>query len=246
MAGRVRSRPRCWLAAAPDRNPATIIVKSRPTLAHPSLSVFAGLPLRERLFVRGRLATAPLEALAARAEGARLLDVGCGHGALVALLAVGFPGRQVVGIDPDERKIEWARASVGRLPNVELRACTIEVLAAERSGAFDTVLVADVLYLLAATAWPPFLRAAHTLLRPGGRLVLKEAEDDGSWRVKKALFQEQLMVRLLRRTHSSGAVGFAPRAVLEAAVREAGFALEETVPLARGYSTPHLLLVARR
>jgi 2-polyprenyl-6-hydroxyphenyl methylase/3-demethylubiquinone-9 3-methyltransferase len=234
MAGRVRSRPRCWLAAAPDRNPATIIVKSRPTLAHPSLSVFAGLPLRERLFVRGRLATAPLEALAARAEGAQLLDVGCGHGALVALLAVGFPGRQVVGIDPDERKIEWARASVGRLPNVELRACTIEVL------------VADVLYLLAATAWPPFLRAAHTLLRPGGRLVLKEAEDDGSWRVKKALFQEQLMVRLLRRTHSSGAVGFAPRAVLEAAVREAGFALEETVPLARGYSTPHLLLVARR
>jgi 2-polyprenyl-3-methyl-5-hydroxy-6-metoxy-1,4-benzoquinol methylase len=215
-------------------------------LAHSSLNVFAHLPLKERLFVRGRLATAPLEALAARAEGARLLDVGCGHGVLVALLAVGSPARHVVGIDPDERKIDWARASVGRLANVELRACTIETLAAERAGEFDTVLVADVLYLLAAAAWRPFLGAAHELLRRGGRLVLKEAEDDGSWRVRKALFQEQLMVRMLRRTHSSGAVGFAPRATLEAAVRAAGFAIEEVVPLARGYSTPHLMIVARR
>jgi 2-polyprenyl-6-hydroxyphenyl methylase/3-demethylubiquinone-9 3-methyltransferase len=215
-------------------------------LAHSSLNLFDSLPFKERLFVRGRLATAPLEALAERAVGARLLDVGCGHGVLVALLAAGQPGRRVVGIDPDERKIEWARASVGRLANVELRACKIEDLAAERPGEFDTVLVADVLYLLSAAAWPPFLGAAHALLRPGGRLVLKEAEDDGSWRVKKALFQEQLMVRLLRRTHSSGAVGFAPRAVLEAAVREAGFTIDEIVPLARGYSTPHLLIVARR
>ena len=215
-------------------------------MAHTPLKVFEGLPLKERLFVRGRLATAPLEVLAARAEGTRLLDVGCGHGVLVALLAVGSPGRQVVGIDPDERKIDWARASVGRLPNVELRACTIETLAAERPSAFDTVIVVDVLYLLAAAAWRPFLAAAHELLRPGGVLVLKEAEDDGSWRVKKALFQEQLMVRMLRRTHSSGAVGFAPRATLEAAVRSAGFTIEDVVPLARGYSTPHLLIVARR
>jgi 2-polyprenyl-6-hydroxyphenyl methylase/3-demethylubiquinone-9 3-methyltransferase len=215
-------------------------------LAHPSLKVFNDLPLKERLFVRGRLATAPLEAMAARAEGARLLDVGCGHGVLVALLAAASPARHVVGIDPDERKIDWARASVGQLPNVELRACTIEVLAAERPAEFDTVLVADVLYLLSAAAWRPFLAAARALLRPGGRLVLKEAEDDGSWRVKKALFQEQLMVRMLRRTHSSGAVGFAPRATLESAVRGTGFTIEEIVPLARGYSTPHLMIVARR
>jgi 2-polyprenyl-6-hydroxyphenyl methylase/3-demethylubiquinone-9 3-methyltransferase len=215
-------------------------------LSHPSLKVFGDLPLKERLFVRGRFASAPLTELAARAEGTALLDVGCGHGVLVALLAVGFPQRRVVGIDPDERKIEWARESVGREPNVELRACTIEDLAAERPGSFDTVLVADVLYLLEALDWQPFLRAAHALLRPGGRLVLKEAEDDGSWRVTKALLQEQVMVRLLRRTHSSGAVGFASRPVLVAALREAGFEVEETVPLARGYSTPHLLLVAGR
>ncbi len=215
-------------------------------MAHPSLHVFAPLPLSERLFVRGRLASAPLLDLAERARGTDLLDVGCGHGVLVALLADGHPDRRVVGIDPDERKIEWARRSVGRCPNVELEACTIESLAARRPAAFDTVLVADVLYLLAADAWPPFLSAARRLLKPAGRIVLKEAEDDGSWRVTKALWQEKLMVHLLRRTHSSGAVGFVPRQVLERALADAGFAVEETVGLARGYSTPHLLLCARR
>lgn len=209
-----------------------------------ALEVFASLPLRERLFVRARLASAPLAELARRARGTTMLDVGCGHGVLIALLAAGHPERTVVGIDPDERKINWARRSVGRAPNVEVRACTIEALAAERPGGFDSVLVADVLYLLAAAAWPPFLRAAHRLLKPGGRLVLKEAEDDGSWRVSKALLQERLMVHLLRRTHSSGAVGFAPRAVLTNALLEAGFAINETVALARGYSTPHVLYTA--
>jgi 2-polyprenyl-3-methyl-5-hydroxy-6-metoxy-1,4-benzoquinol methylase len=214
-------------------------------LGNKALALFDTLPLKERLFVRARLASAPLQELAARAQGARLLDVGCGHGVLVALLARGHPERQVVGIDPDARKIGWALRSVGREANVELLDCTIEALAARRPAAFDTVLVADVLYLLAAPVWPEFLRAAHRLLRPGGRLVLKEAEDDGSWRVTKALLQEKLMVHLLRRTHSSGAVGFAPRAVLTAALSAAGFAIEEIVSLARGYSTPHVLFTAR-
>jgi 2-polyprenyl-6-hydroxyphenyl methylase/3-demethylubiquinone-9 3-methyltransferase len=213
-------------------------------LAHASLKVFDPLPFAERLFVRGRLASAPLHELAARAQGAELLDVGCGHGVLTALLAVGHPDRHVTGIDPDPRKIEWARKSVGRCANVELRACTIETLAAEGPRRFDTVLVADVLYLLELAAWLPFLRAARQLLRAGGRLVVKEAEDDGSWRVTKALWQERVMVRLLGRTHSSGAVGFAPRQTLSGALEAAGFAIDETVALARGYSTPHVLFSA--
>jgi 2-polyprenyl-3-methyl-5-hydroxy-6-metoxy-1,4-benzoquinol methylase len=212
---------------------------------HPSLKVFAALPLKERLFVRARLASAPLIELAERAAGTSLLDVGCGHGVLVALLAVGFPERHVVGIDPDPRKIEWARASVGRCANVELAAATIETFAAERLASFDSLFVADVLYLLDAATWPVFLRAARRLLRPGGRIVLKEAEDDGSWRVAKALWQERLMVHLLRRTRSSGAVGFASREALGGALEQAGFVIEETVSLARGYSTPHVLFTAR-
>ena len=147
---------------------------------------------------------APLEEVAAQASGRDVLDVGCGHGVLAALLLHGHPERRVVGIDPDERKIEWAKESVGESPNAEFRAVTIEALAAERPASFDCVIIADVLCLIARDTWAPFLDAAHRLLKPGGRLVLKDAENDGSWRAAKALWQERLMVHVLRRTVSTG------------------------------------------
>lgn len=213
-------------------------------MPHPSLSAFAPLPLKERWFCRARLALAPLEQVAARASGTTLLDVGCGHGVLAALLLYDHPERRVLGIDPDERKIAWARMSVGRDSRAEFRACTIEALAAERPASFDCVLIADVLCLIAREAWAPMLAAAHRLLKPGGRLVLKDAEDDGSWRAAKALWQERLMVHVLRRTVSTGGIGFATRAELAGYVTRASFVIDEIASYARGYTTPHVLLVA--
>lgn len=197
--------------------------------------------------MRGRLLTAPLAALAARLPSGAILDVGCGHGALVALLAAGrAQDRRVTGIDPDPRKVAWARASVGRLPNVDVRMGTAEQLLVERAGAFDAVVVADVMYLLPTELWEGFLLATLALLRPGGRLFLKEAEGDGSWRHLKCVLQELAMVHLLRRTRSSGGLGLAPRAFTEAILRKIGFEDVRSTPMSAGYTTPHLLIEARR
>jgi 2-polyprenyl-3-methyl-5-hydroxy-6-metoxy-1,4-benzoquinol methylase len=213
-------------------------------MPHPSLKVFAPLPWQERWFCRARLALAPLHLVAARAEGSVPVDVGCGHGVLAALLLHDGRERTIVGIDPDARKVSWAQSSVGRDRRAEFRACTIETLAAERPGSFDCVLVADVLCLIARDTWDSFLAAAHALLRPGGRLVLKDAENDGSWRARKALWQEHLMVHVLRRTVSTGGIGFATREELCAYLARAGFAIDEIVSCASGYTAPHVLLVA--
>ena len=213
-------------------------------MAHASLKVFDALPAKERWFCRARLELAPLEAVASQATGMDILDVGCGHGVLAALLLHGHPERHVVGIDPDVRKIEWANESVGKSPNAEFRAVTIEALAAERPASFDCVIIADVLCLIARAAWPPFLDAAQRLLRPGGRLLLKDAENDGSWRAAKALWQERLMVHVLRRTVSTGGIGFATRDELAGYVTRAGFAVDDVTSYARGYTAPHVLLIA--
>jgi len=211
---------------------------------HPALAAFAGLPIAERLFVHARLFSAPLEAMAAKVKGTRVADIGCGHGVLVSLLAVGFPEREVWGVDPDARKIDWARRSIGTFANVKLEVGTVEALATEHPHRFDTLFVADVLYLLPQAQWPAFLAACRQLLVSRGRLVIKEAENDGSWRAKKALLQEQVMVKVLRRTHGSGAVGFEPRETLKRALEETGFSVVESLSLSRGYTTPHVLFVA--
>jgi hypothetical protein len=53
------------------------------------------------------------------------------------------------------------------------------------------------------------------------------------------------MVRLLGRTHSSGGLSLKPREFTGRLLKEQGFELEEVVDLSPGYTTPHLLFVAR-
>jgi len=213
---------------------------------HPALRAFAPLPLQERLFVRARLFSAPLVEIARRVKGPRVLDVGCGHGLLCALLAWDAPERRVTGIDPDPRKIAWAQASVGREEGVRFEVATADQLAAREAGTFDTVTIADVLYLLPEEAQGELLAATYRLLKPGGLLLLKEAEDDGGWRTTKALLQERLMVRILGRTRSSGGLGFRARSDKRSMLEHAGFEIDEVLALSRWSTTPHVLFAASR
>jgi 2-polyprenyl-6-hydroxyphenyl methylase/3-demethylubiquinone-9 3-methyltransferase len=213
-------------------------------LGHPALDAFSPLPLKERLFVRARLATAPLVDLASRVKGERVLDVGCGHGVLCALLTHQQPSREVVGIDPDPRKVDWARASVGRFKGTDFHVTTVEQLAPLEAASFDAITVADVLYLLPEDEHPGFLAACHQLLKRGGTLWLKEAEDDGGWRTAKALAQERLMVRFLGRTRSSGGLGFSPREKMARVIEAAGFRVERVEALSKYSTTPHVIFEA--
>jgi 2-polyprenyl-3-methyl-5-hydroxy-6-metoxy-1,4-benzoquinol methylase len=210
-----------------------------------ALAMFSQLPLAERFHLHARATSAPLEAVAARVPaGGTVADVGCGHGLLTALLALSDSGRTVYGVDPDPRKIEWAQRGPGRLPNVRTEVGSVQSLAERLPGHFDGVVVCDVLYLLPMERWPGFLLELRRLLRPGGRLVLKEAEGDGTWKHLKCLAQEVVMVKWLGRTKAGGALVLQPRDVMAAMLRQAGFHLGETVELGAGYTTPHVLYVA--
>lgn len=207
-----------------------------------TLDLYSGLPVAERFHIRARAFSAPLEAVARRVPtGGTVADVGCGHGLISALLALSDPERTVHGVDPDPRKVMWASQGPGRLPNVHFEVGTVESLAEQRAGQFDAVVVCDVLYLLPRDRWPGFLRTARRLLRPGGLLLLEEAEGDGSWKHYKCLAQEWVMVKLLGRTKAGGGLVLEPRAVVESLLRDTGFTVRETVPLSKGYSTPHIL-----
>ncbi|NTX52524.1 class I SAM-dependent methyltransferase [Myxococcus sp. CA039A] len=215
------------------------------TLLEQALALYAGLPAAERFHVHARASSAPLLAVAERVSGGTVADIGCGHGLLSALLALAEPSRTVHGVDPDPRKVTWAREALSGLPQVKLAEGTVEdVLAPALPRACDTAVVCDVLYLLPEAKWPAFLRTVHGLLKPGGRFLLKEVEGDGSWKHRKALAQEWVMVSLLRRTKASGGMVLKPRAEMMALLQDAGFTVREVVDLGRGYTTPHVLYVA--
>lgn len=104
-------------------------------------------------------------------EAARILEVGGGEGAVTELLARIHPQAQILSIDITPR---IGRLYAGRTERVAFRHAAVGEIAATQPGAFDMVVVSDVIHHI-----PPHLRAGFlcevaACLAPGGQLVIKE------------------------------------------------------------------------
>jgi len=104
-----------------------------------------------------------------------LLDVGCGRGRLLKLLA--SRASRAVGVDIDASAREFARAELllAGLGNCTLRKGDMYQLPFE-DGGFDTVILDDVLG--GADRPVAVLSEAGRVLRPGGRLLVLERTDE--------------------------------------------------------------------
>ena len=104
-----------------------------------------------------------------------LLDVGCGQGRLLKLLA--SRAQHVVGvdIDPDARRLARAEMLLAGLPNCTLRQGDMFSLPFD-DDEFDTIILDDV--LLADKQPTKAIDEALRLLRAGGRLLLLAAVDE--------------------------------------------------------------------
>ena len=98
-----------------------------------------------------------------------LLDIGCGHGRILKLLA--SRARRVVGVDIDSDARRHARAEMllAGIENSTLRKGDMYTLPFA-DAEFDTIILDEVLGSSEDPA--AVLREARRLLRPGGRLLL--------------------------------------------------------------------------
>ena len=121
--------------------------------------------------------------LAQLPAGARVLDVGCGHGATLipAARQVG-PQGQVIGIDLSDGMVRETSAALGRLGLAQATALQMDAEQLQFSdAAFDAVLCGFALQFF------PHLDSAlsefRRVLRPGGRAVVTTwGKQDESWR----------------------------------------------------------------
>ena len=104
--------------------------------------------------------------------GARVADVGCGHGVATRLVGELWPASTVVGFDRHEASVAVARAKAveaGAGGNVSFRVADA---AAFGPGPFDVVVFFDALHDLGDP--PAALRRAYETLTPGGIVVAVE------------------------------------------------------------------------
>lgn len=178
-------------------------------------------------------------------SGSRGLDVGCGVGlyALWLAEAVGQGGR-VVGIEPEPAKVEAARALVGG----EAAGERLEFQPGDGTAiplpdrSVDWVWCGDVLHHIVDTE--KALRECFRVVRPGGRVIVKESQ------VFSAMFlpghpelERRIQLAEIRRTVDEGAGrSFQERRqTTPASLRAAGLAslamrtytLERRAPLGR-------------
>lgn len=159
------------------------------------LRAAARLTRAERAHLVGRLLSAPWDRVVAAVEegSGPLLDVGCGPGLLAYLLGRrGFPD-PYLGVDPDPRKVERARAWLGDAAGRTFRAAVVEEVA-ERG--FGRAAVVDVLYLVPRPARAGLVAAASSRLAPGGRLVVLTSGGGPAWKRAVDRLQERAAVLL--------------------------------------------------
>src|SRR5207247_3760595 len=106
--------------------------------------------------------------------GTRLREVGCGVGAVLAVLGQEFPGLQLFGVDIEPKQLDFARGHLARA-GVEATLAEADALALPfTDGSFDHVWM---MWFLEHVADPlAVLREARRVLAPGGRITAIEVD----------------------------------------------------------------------
>jgi 2-polyprenyl-3-methyl-5-hydroxy-6-metoxy-1,4-benzoquinol methylase len=103
--------------------------------------------------------------------GARVADVGCGHGASTILMAHAFPNSQFVGIDYHQPSIETARERAAKA-GVENASFEVADATSYRGDDYDLIAFFDSLHDMADPS--EAARHARAALKPDGHCLLVE------------------------------------------------------------------------
>lgn len=167
-------------------------------LARRAASVYtSGPPLLRRL-QHYRPWICPFDRLVdATPRDAALLDVGCGGGLFLTLLAAEGRISRGVGFDTSEAAIRLARQAAGA-EAVRGTPLTFEcrsVADGWPEGRFDAVSIIDVLHHVPGDAWRTTLEQALEHLREGGTLIYKDMCRRPRWRAIANRLHDMVLAR---------------------------------------------------
>ncbi|MEN8184093.1 MAG: corrinoid protein-associated methyltransferase CpaM [Myxococcota bacterium] len=134
-----------------------------------------------RLLTLGRVEALHRDAAAVVEAGARVLEIGCGTGALTERLVT--RGGRVTALDQNPDMLERARGRLaGTAGSVEWLESTASEIDALPEAAFDAVVASLSLSEMSSGERAFVLDQARNRLRPGGALVIADEVRPRGWR----------------------------------------------------------------
>jgi uncharacterized protein (DUF2062 family)/SAM-dependent methyltransferase len=180
-------------------------------------------------YVRTKLLGDPVARLVADVEGeapgalGEVLDVGTGRGQLPILLVELARATRARGVDWDEVKVAAGNEAAARGAALAVTLAQGDARTAEYPPA-DTVLLIDLVHYFTLAEQDAILRRAAAAVRPGGRLLVREADTERGWRSAVTLLEERVFTAL--RFNRGERVCFRPAREIAALLGEAGLACE--------------------
>ncbi|BDV32135.1 class I SAM-dependent methyltransferase [Microbacterium terricola] len=200
----------------------------------------------------GALASVPAVHQVLSRPGARIADVGCGHGWSTIALARAYPDATVAGFDVDEPSIAAARthAAEAGVGSASFQLRRGEQLDADGAGRYDAAFVFEALHDLPDPV--AVLTALHRAVRPDGVVVIMDEAvadafaPDGD-DVERVMYTYSLLICLPDSLSTEGSVGTGTvmrTETLERYAREAGFTGVTVLPI-EGFAAFRFSLLER-
>ncbi len=157
------------------------------------------------------------------APGQRLLEIGCGWGALCDQ-AVSAHGLHAVGVTLSREQLAYAQS---RVPGADLRLQDYRDIT---DAPFDAICSIEMLEAVGQSYWPEYFNTLHRLLKPGGRACVQTIVIDD------ALFDRYITsTDFIQQYIFPGGCLPSPRKFREAA-QKAGLVVEDAFAFGKDYA----------
>ena len=113
--------------------------------------------------------------------GDRVLELGCGWGALAELGATEF-GAFVTGVTLSTEQLEFAQKRIARKGISDRADLRLQDYRDIADAPFDAICSIEMVEAVGREYWPEYFQTVHRLLKPGGRACIQSIViDDGLW-----------------------------------------------------------------
>ena len=104
--------------------------------------------------------------------GSRVLEIGCGWGALAEMATTEF-GASTTGVTLSTEQLAFAQARMARLGTANSAYLRLQDYRDISDAPFDAICSIEMVEAVGREYWPTYFQALHKLLKPGGRACVQ-------------------------------------------------------------------------